>query len=66
MALVHRGPFAVAHYLGGLGLGVALPAALLLLPAPDWMPAVIGVATLVGLWIEEDILVRAGQALSIS
>ena len=49
-----------------LELGVLVPVALLLLGGPGPLAAVAGLAALVGLWSEEDILVRAGQALPIS
>ena len=64
MHLVHRGPFARQH-LTALLLGVALPVILLLPGVPAaWTLAALG--ALAGLFLEEDLLVRAGQALPIS
>lgn len=64
--LVVRGPFARAHWLFGIGVGIVLPGLLLLIPGPPiwWVAA--GALALVGLAVEEDLLVRAGQALPIS
>jgi formate-dependent nitrite reductase membrane component NrfD len=63
--LVSHGPFAARHWIVGVGLGVFLPAGLLLLsPGPGWTVAAL--LALVGLYVEEDVLVRAGQALPIS
>lgn len=59
-------PFAAAHWGGGVLLGVALPLALLLIPGSPLAWAAAGAAALAGLWIEESLLVRAGQALPIS
>jgi hypothetical protein len=50
----------------GIGIGVALPVLALLIGIPDRLVAAAAVAALVGLWVEEDSLVRAGQALAIS
>ena len=61
--LMTHGPYARTHWALGVGLGVALPAVLLIVGAP--LPLA-GLAALVGLWIEEDVFVRAGQALPIS
>lgn len=63
--LVTHGRYARLHWVGGAGLGIAA-AALLLLPAHPAAAVAAGAAALVGIWIEEDILVRAGQALPIS
>jgi len=66
LALIEQGPFSSRHWLHGLGLGVLAPVVLLtLVPHPAaWMLA--GALALYGLWTEEDIFVRAGQALPIS
>jgi len=64
--LVTHGPFARRHWTLGVGLGILVPLALLPVSgslATDLLPAV---AALVGLWVEEDVLVRAGQAIPIS
>jgi len=64
LELVHRGPFARRH-LTALLLGVVVPVILLLPGVPAaWVVA--AVSALVGLFIEEDLLVKAGQALPIS
>jgi Fe-S-cluster-containing dehydrogenase component/formate-dependent nitrite reductase membrane component NrfD len=64
LELVHRGPFARRH-LTALLLGVVVPVILLLPGVPAaWVAA--AVSALVGLFIEEDLLVKAGQALPIS
>jgi hypothetical protein len=48
-----------------VGLGIFLPAGLLMLsPGAGWNVA--AVLALAGLYVEEDVLVRAGQALPIS
>ncbi len=61
--LVSHGPYAILHHYVGLIVGVALPLVLMFIPflAP---PA--GLLALIGLAVEEDITVRAGQALPIS
>ena len=63
--LLSRGPYARRHWAIGVGLGAVIPAALLCTGVPvAWSLA--GAAALVGLAVEEDLLVRAGQALPIS
>ena len=64
--LASHGPYASLHWRAGVGLGVALPLLLLAVPEPAWIGAAAGVAALVGLFVEEDIFVRAGQSLPIS
>jgi len=68
VALVTRGPYARRHWVCGVALGIALPLALLLLPLPSTtlVASLAALAALVGLASEEDVLVRAGQALPIS
>ncbi len=66
--LVKKGPFAVQHKLVGVGVGVVVP--LLCLGVafgsePSWVLPIGAVAALIGLASEEDLLVRAGQALPI-
>ena len=62
--VVRRGPFAKRHRLVLIG-GLIAPLVLLAFNCPvAWGLA--GFAALVGLFVEEDVLVRAGQALSIS
>ena len=60
------GPYARRHLWVGLFLGVLVPAVLLVWaqPGPLWTTA--AVLALVGLWSEEDLFVRAGQAVPIS
>ncbi len=62
--LISHGPYARRHLLVGLLAGIVVPVALLIVwPAGSMLAAVLA---LVGLWSEEDVLVRAGQALPIS
>jgi hypothetical protein len=64
--LVTHGPFARRHWWIGVTLGGVVPLLLLLMPLPPlawWFAAALG---LVGLYVEQDTLVRAGQALPIS
>jgi len=64
--LVSHGPFARRHWVLGVGLGTvaAIGLALFFMPPPLWAAA--SLLALLGLYVEEDILVRAGQALPIS
>jgi hypothetical protein len=64
--LVSRGPYARRHWALGVGVGIVIPAALLLITGAPVAWSLAGVAALVGLAVEEDVLVRAGQALPIS
>ena len=66
MRLIHHGPFAQRHLWLGKVVGILIPVLLIALGGPGWMFGLAGVLALVGLWSEEDILVRAGQALPIS
>jgi Fe-S-cluster-containing dehydrogenase component/formate-dependent nitrite reductase membrane component NrfD len=64
--LLTHGPFARRHWWLGIVLGAVLPLLLLLFPLPVlfwWLAAAF---SLVGLFVEQDTLVRAGQALPIS
>jgi Fe-S-cluster-containing dehydrogenase component/formate-dependent nitrite reductase membrane component NrfD len=63
--LITHGPYAMRHWIWGVGLGIAVPLVLLTVPTPLGLAAA-GLLALVGLFVEEDILVRAGQALPIS
>ena len=67
--LVRRGPFAARHRLA-TGLCLELPIYLVVLavlvPALSLLVLPAALLLLVGLWLEEDLLVRAGQALPIS
>ncbi len=66
LRLISHGPFARRHWIFGVGLGtvLAILLSLLFMPQPAWAAAAL--LALVGLYVEEDILVRAGQALPIS
>ncbi|MEM7246172.1 MAG: 4Fe-4S dicluster domain-containing protein [Acidobacteriota bacterium] len=63
-ALLRSAPWKGRHLWGSTVVGVIAPAVLLLLPTPAWGLA--AVLVLIGLFIEEDLLVRVGQALPIS
>ncbi len=64
IALITRGPLSKLHWIVGVAIGIVLPA-LILLVWPAGAP-VAGACVLLGLWVEEDLLVRAGQLLPIS
>ena len=64
--LISHGPFATRRYALGLGVGIALPLAMLGTPGSPVLWAVAGSLALIGLYCEEDILIRAGQAQPIS
>lgn len=64
--LVSHGPFARRHWVLGVGLGIVATILLLLQFMPPLLWAAGAALALVGLYVEEDILVRAGQALPIS
>jgi Fe-S-cluster-containing dehydrogenase component/formate-dependent nitrite reductase membrane component NrfD len=64
--LVTHGPFAMRHWVHGIALGVIVPLVGILVASHPVTLAVAGALALWGLWNEEDILVRAGQALPIS
>ena len=63
--LITRGPYAALHWSVGVVIGIALPLALLVFGPAMLVPSAAALA-LGALLIEEDILVRAGQALPIS
>lgn len=65
-ALIERGPFAFRHWVFGVGIGVAAPAFLCLVPGVPLLGVAAAMLALVGLASEEDLFVRAGQALPIS
>ncbi|MAF66899.1 MAG: 4Fe-4S ferredoxin [Planctomycetes bacterium] len=60
--LITHGPYARQHWLGSVTLGFAVPVTLITLGLP--LPA--AACALVGLWISEQVFIRAGQALAIS
>ncbi len=64
--LVTRGPWMKRHWLGSVLIGTLLPILLLLIAPTSFGPQLAGVLMLGGLWIAEDVFVRAGQALPIS
>ncbi len=64
--LVSHGPFAQVHWAYGVGAGIVLPMVLLFVLNSALAWALAGLLALVGLYVEEDITVRAGQALPIS
>ncbi len=64
IALITRGPFSKLHWSVGVVVGIVLPIVLLL--AWPQGAAIASALVLIGLWIEEDLLVRAAQLLPIS
>jgi Fe-S-cluster-containing dehydrogenase component/formate-dependent nitrite reductase membrane component NrfD len=68
-ALVTRGHFARRFWWGAMTLGLELPLALLLAAVVVQQPALSALAAvfaLAGLWVWEDIWIRAGQAIPLS
>lgn len=63
--LITHGPFAKRHWGVSVVLGVVLPLVLVFTASPLLM-VVAGIFALVGLLNEEDLFVKAGQALPIS
>jgi len=66
IALITHGPFSRRHRWGGLAAGIVVPILLLSISTNPLLLTVAAVSALVGLYVEKDILVRAGQALPIS
>jgi Fe-S-cluster-containing dehydrogenase component/formate-dependent nitrite reductase membrane component NrfD len=74
LELLERGPYARRHRYVGLGVGMLLPLVLLVLAyslgaehaTSPWLQSTAAIAACVGLYIEKDVLVQAGQALPIS
>jgi Fe-S-cluster-containing dehydrogenase component/Ni/Fe-hydrogenase subunit HybB-like protein len=64
--LLTRGPFAARRYAMGIVIGIVLPVALLAAPNTGGTWVLAAVLVLYGLYVEEDTLVRAGQAQTIS
>jgi len=64
--LVTHGPYARRHWRIGIGAGVVLPLLILTLSSAQPVWAVAATLALVGIYVEQDILVRAGQVLPIS
>ena len=65
IGLVKKGPYSRLHWRVGVIFGIAVPLALCLVGSTPALAAA-GVLALVGLLVEKSLLVRAGQALSIS
>ena len=63
--LLSHGPYARRHWGAGVALGVLVPLLALLAGGAILLPGAAALAP-IGLWVEEDLLVRAGQALPIS
>jgi hypothetical protein len=64
--LISHGPFARRRWLVGVALGIVVPGVLLLASSSSVVWAGAGGLALVGLLVEQDTLVRAGQSLAIS
>ena len=62
--LIVAGPFRRAFWLGAVGAGLALPLILLWFGTPGAVAA--SVLALAGLWIYEDLWIKAGQSLPLS
>ena len=69
-ALITRGPFAGRFWLGYGLAGAALPAVILLgifgAGLPLWSSALAAIVALAGLWLYEDVWIRAGQSVAMS
>jgi len=64
--LVTHGPWALQHWVVGVGLGIVVPLVLLAALGSPAASITAACLALVGLLSEEHVLVRAGQALPIS
>ena len=64
--LIARGPYRARFWWGVVLGGTAVPVVLLLNPSLPWTSGAAAVLALGGLWLWEDIWVRAGQALPLS
>jgi Fe-S-cluster-containing dehydrogenase component/formate-dependent nitrite reductase membrane component NrfD len=64
--LITRGPYRVRFWWGVVLGGTALPLGLLVVSPQPWAAVAAAVLALGGLWLWEDIWVRAGQALPLS
>ena len=70
VAAMTRGRYARQFWAGGVGLGLAVPAVLVVISlAADtgpWPTAAAGISAVVGMWFYEDSFVRAGQSVPLS
>jgi Fe-S-cluster-containing dehydrogenase component len=64
--LITDGPYAKRHWWLGVTVGIVVPLVGLIALQHPTLWALCGVAALIGLWTEEDIYIKAGQALPIS
>ena len=64
--LITRGPYRVRFWWGIVVGGTAVPLGLLVVSPQPWAAVAAAVLGLFGLWLWEDIWVRAGQALPLS
>jgi hypothetical protein len=64
--LIARGPYRARFWWGVVLGGTAVPLVLLLNPSLPWNAGAAAVLALGGLWLWEDLWVRAGQALPLS
>jgi Fe-S-cluster-containing dehydrogenase component/formate-dependent nitrite reductase membrane component NrfD len=64
--LITRGPYRGRFWWGVIVGGTVLPVLLLVSSTYPWGPAAAALLTLGGLWLWEDLWVRAGQALPLS
>ena len=70
VAAMTRGRYARQFWIGGVVLGLAVPAVLvtvsLAADAGPWLASVAGISAVVGMWCYEDSFVRAGQSVPLS
>ena len=64
--LITRGPYRARFWWGVVVGGTVVPVLLLMSPFFPWAPATASLLALGGLWLWEDLWVRAGQALPLS
>jgi Fe-S-cluster-containing dehydrogenase component/formate-dependent nitrite reductase membrane component NrfD len=64
--LITRGPYRVRFWWGAVVGGTGVPLVLLVISPLGWAAVAAAVLALGGLWLWEDIWVRAGQALALS
>ncbi len=70
VAAMTRGRYARQFWIGGVALGLVIPAVLVVVglaaDAGSWPAAVAGIAAVGGMWFYEDSFVRAGQSVPLS